>query len=60
MWGRAAEEGVWGGWRAGGFRVGSTREGCTEKGGEGRGVGREEEEASGHRGLKVPGSFREH
>lgn len=40
--------------------MGSTREGCTEKGGEGRSVGREEEEASEPRDLKVPGSFREH
>ena len=40
--------------------MGSPREGCTEKVGDGWGVGREEEEASEHRALKVPGSFREH
>lgn len=34
--------------------MGSPREGCTEKVGEGWGVGREEEEASEHRGPESP------
>lgn len=49
-----------GGSGAGRFRMGSPREGCTEKVRGGWGVGRKEEEASEHRALKVPGSFREH